>query len=109
MTPCALSRFSLRLAGEAASIPNLYQNPICNIGASVAPSSGGGLFHARDVELVRFQDFINDKGAYIIIWPKLSYGSIDSAPLYKRGWLIEERWLCPPMLQFGADQIIWEC
>ena len=34
---------------------------------------------------------------------------IDQAPLSRRGWVVQERWLSPRILHYGRHQILWEC
>lgn len=105
---CIIQDSASDWAREAISMFDVYQNSMCNIGASAASSSDGGLFRARDVELIRFPRIINDKGAHMVTWTRFWGESVNSAPLYKRRWVVQERWLCPRMLHFDAEQIFWE-
>jgi hypothetical protein len=96
-------------AKEAAIMSEVYKNSICNIGATVATNSSEGLFRRRDPNLVDTFRFRVDNRAFCITRPTLFWESISEAPLCKRGWVVQERWLCPRMLHFGEEQILWEC
>ena len=34
---------------------------------------------------------------------------MNQAPLNRRGWVMQERWLSPRVLHYGRDQLLWEC
>lgn len=34
---------------------------------------------------------------------------VDQSPLAKRAWFLQERFLAPRTLYFGASQVYWEC
>lgn len=91
---------------EASTMSKVYQNSVCNIGAAVATDGRGGLFCSRNADLVDTPRFTHNNQNYRIKWMNLD---ITGAPLYRRGWVVQERWLCPRMLHFGAEQIFWEC
>lgn len=94
---------------EATSMSEVYRNSVCNIGASAASSGASGLFYARDCDLVRPPRLTYDDREYMIFWTTMWYEGVSKAPLHKRGWVVQERWLCPRMLHFGAEQLFWEC
>lgn len=87
----------------------VYRNSFLNIGASVATSSACGLFRSRDIDTVDAYLFKHNGKQYAVLWRSVSFVGIEEAPLYKRGWVAQERWLCPRMLHFSTEQIFWEC
>jgi Heterokaryon incompatibility protein (HET) len=106
---------------EAAMMGDVYQNSHCNLTAA-APnaSSTTGLYNIRDpmniqMPLVEVPNlplseqkvggtrywFCFDEG----IW---RYNVVQS-PLFKRGWVVQERILSPRILHFAGNQMFWEC
>ncbi|KAF1358571.1 hypothetical protein EJ07DRAFT_14707, partial [Lizonia empirigonia] len=81
----------------------------CNVGASAAANSAGGLFCHRSPDTVN-PAHINIEGIdYTIFNARTIAINLNGNPLSKRGWVIQERWLCPRMFHFGSEQVSWEC
>jgi hypothetical protein len=102
---------------ECAQMSNVYKNSYCNIAALESIDSHGGLFSARDPNLLRP---LIVKTAWDrlpnIMWctkfqlrEKHYYEEIGSAPLHQRAWVLQERLLSPRNLHFGKHMIYWEC
>lgn len=102
---------------EAALMHQVYANSYCNIAATGASDSSKGLFFNRretglfpvDVDM----SWAGRPSAWYYILD-LSYWqrhltSPRKAPLNNRSWVVQERLLCPRVLHFGHDQLLWEC
>jgi hypothetical protein len=96
-------------AKEATLMGQVYQNSFCNIGATASRNSSGGLFLKRNPDLVKPCRVHFGQQGYQLIWAGLWSFEIDEAPLSRRGWAFQERWLCPRMLHFSSEQLFWEC
>ena len=93
---------------------HVYENSFCNIAATGAPNSDKGCFQARDISMVQpctiestWSNRINRSWEIIDMCFWASH--IDQAPLSRRGWVVQERWLSPRILHYGRHQILWEC
>lgn len=92
----------------------VYRRSFCNIAASDAFDSDGGCYYTRN--------------PYVIqpVWVEINNGSsperyclvhsmshwvarLGRAPLNRRAWVAQERFLAPRALHLGKDQITWEC
>lgn len=99
---------------EAAQMGQIYGNSLCNIAATGASNDDEGCFRDRDVSL--FQpctmksewDNRNNR-TWEIIHPRFWDTRMNQAPLNRRGWVMQERWLSPRVLHYGRDQLLWEC
>lgn len=92
----------------------VYENSLCNIAATGASNAEEGCFKDRDESLLRRciikSEWNNQKnGTWEIIANDFWDARINRAPLNKRGWVMQERWLSPRVLHYGRDQILWEC
>lgn len=107
---------------------DIYQGAYCNITATGAADGHGGLFHDRNVHLVerctvqaRWPDSsleeLTEKpkwkgwenGLYEIRSDEFWSFELQRAPLILRSWVLQERYLAPRVIHFGARQILWEC
>jgi hypothetical protein len=96
-------------AKEVSLVGEVYRNSFCNIAATASENSFGGLFLHRNVDLVNpCQVYFGQQKYQLIRTDTWTYG-IDEAPLNRRGWVFQERWLCPRMLHFSSEQLFWEC
>lgn len=92
----------------------VYGNSLCNIAATGASNDEEGCFRDRDVSLIKrctiksqWDDQINK--TWEIISPHFWDTRTNRAPLNRRGWVMQERWLSPRVLHYGRDQLLWEC
>lgn len=103
---------------EAGRMCDVYTGGLINFGASHGSSPRAGCFVQRDPEkikkrVIRWQPTKKqEEHLYEIFTPETpqpdtSYGMPE--PLYRRGWVAQERVLCSRMLHFGDQQIKWEC
>lgn len=93
-----------------------YSHAVCNIAATWATGGADGCFSTRDPTTVcptfitlGFE--VNDSSTF-----QISYGNefayfndIEQAPLNKRGWVVQERYLTRRQLSSAKRQFYWEC
>ncbi|KAK4494316.1 hypothetical protein PRZ48_014614 [Zasmidium cellare] len=110
----------------------IYANSYCNISATAAMDGTRGLFFPRDPQDL-WEDEINlntdgllqeqrvqkqtklPRGYTPLVrrcevfdlsfWDRL----VESSPVNRRAWVLQERLLAPRVLHFCEDQIAWEC
>jgi hypothetical protein len=101
---------------ESVLMSSTYSNSYCNIVATHASSSNGGLFIDRDVkrfiplrvELSKFSG--NREGGLYEYYDSLTWeDNVENSDLLKRGWCIQERLLSPRILYFASQQLFFEC
>lgn len=94
---------------ESSYMGQVYQNALFNIGATASHNGAGGLsstlYPKLDLPQLLILGGENYQPKYEEAWDEL----VDEQPLIRRGWVVQERWLCPRMIQFGQRQIAWEC
>jgi hypothetical protein len=109
-------------ATESGRMKDVYKNAALCIAATAVSDGSGGLFLERDVRGLNpikidlsdthkhsFDDNILD-GAYSIGCHNLSPEKfINFAPLNKRAWVAQERYLSTRILHFTRESIFWEC
>jgi hypothetical protein len=88
---------------------DVYQHALINIGATASTNSQGGLFFQRDPALVNAPIYTLDHTDYAIIDNTQWSASVEESPLFRRGWVVQERLLCSKMIHFSKDQLFWEC
>ncbi|PMD31521.1 HET-domain-containing protein, partial [Hyaloscypha variabilis F] len=95
---------------ESSLMYEVYKNALCTIAATASSDSRGGLFYRR-TSLVPSAKFIDGwKGKiYEVFDLGLCITEIDSAPLQRRAWVLQERLLSPRVIHFGRKQLFWEC
>ena len=99
---------------ESTTMQNVYYHSCCNLSAIATSSGVHGLFPPRDIDRVRpckvETNWVDCNPETHILIPKRFWDEqLDYAPLSRRGWVFQERWLAPRILHFGSDQLLWEC
>lgn len=90
---------------------HVYRNGVCNIAACDTTDSYCSLFSERNPELggaiTHLQHYTDFSAEFIIIpnWVQLTW---DTAKLYRRGWVVQERFLSARVLHFSKFPF-WEC
>jgi hypothetical protein len=101
-------------AKESVTMGDVYKHAYCNIAATGFPDGQKGLYVKRDPQLLQLLEFRIPSGPRKNRdIPSGSYYCIDSvwenevidAPLNKRAWVFQERYLSPRILHFGARQL----
>ncbi|KAH0442151.1 heterokaryon incompatibility protein [Colletotrichum camelliae] len=120
---------------ESKLMHKVYRNSFCNLAAAVSPDHTGGLFRPRWPQAAPSEDEMGDlfqkrrpatgviptryvpKGAsprfgdrsWRILPSDLWDQDLLGCHLYTRGWVFQERMLSPRLIQFGHNQIFWDC
>ncbi|EYB27148.1 hypothetical protein FG05_12594 [Fusarium graminearum] len=102
---------------EATRFGYYYQNAAITIAATGARSSDDGLFLPRPAlafdpnPVILRRKRLTGETRDISILPNLPswISEIKRAPLYERGWAIQERILSARVVHFAANMVLWEC
>ncbi|KAM5350650.1 hypothetical protein ACJ41O_007155 [Fusarium nematophilum] len=92
---------------EAARFGGYYQNALCTLAATASRSASGGLFYPFHGKFPKYLSI--RQGPDVHVW--IPSGRVDSsfltdAPLYQRGWAIQERILSPRMISFTILRLV---
>ena len=107
-TLCIIQDSEVDWLQEAALMGPTYSNSYCNITAAL-PASGSedsGCFFTRDTKAWE-SFFIFNQRSYPPTKFHVSRWHEDPS-IFHRGWVFQERLLCPSTLIFGKD-MLWEC
>lgn len=104
-------------AREADRMGDVYENASLNIAATAFFSSASSLFVPKSADKPKLLTASVDMqlgdfhltGTFELVQEKAWTSRVDKAPLNKRAWVIQERFLSPRKLHFGRDQLLWEC
>lgn len=106
---------------ESSKMGDVYKHSSCNIAATGFSEGSRGFFIERDVERLNFPKVHAEwagkwpyteeprRGYYYLVDQALWDNEVGSAPLNRRGWVLQERLLSPCVLHFGTQQVFWEC
>ncbi|RGP76826.1 hypothetical protein FLONG3_5069 [Fusarium longipes] len=102
---------------EATRFGRYYQNAALTISATGATCSENGLFLPRPAmtfdskPVVLRRERPSGETTDISILPKVPawLTEIKKAPLYQRGWAIQERMLSTRVVHFSTNMVLWEC
>jgi hypothetical protein len=98
---------------QSALMRDVFTNSVCNVAAADSHGPDEGLFRNRDPSLLmslELQAELENRNASILIWDNnILSQELSEAPLYKRGWVFQERHLPPRLLHFGKHQVLWQC
>ena len=118
---CIVQNSSIDWEVESQKMGDIYQNATFNIAATGFTDGSRGLFVQRDpglvdpvqLQLKRAFDVVGTSnpqpGVYRLVEMSTWIEGVEHAPLNYRGWVIQERYLSPRILHFGARQLYWEC
>lgn len=105
---------------QSRTMDKVYARSFLNISATDSKNSDGGLFRNRYPEFLWGDEVLlkwgsNDGSSThrltrctiidVSFWEDL----VAQAPVNQRGWVLQERIMCPRVLHFCKDQIAWEC
>jgi hypothetical protein len=106
---------------EASRMEKVYLHGLLNISATGAEDSSKGLFQRRNGELQLRRLLLtcskpamknsprSEPTTYVLDDLLLIRDSIHNAPLSRRAWVLQERFLSARVLHFARDQVFWEC
>ncbi|PMD47780.1 HET-domain-containing protein, partial [Hyaloscypha variabilis F] len=92
----------------------IYSNAHCNIAATWASDGGDGCFNKRDPFTVTPTtiglSLAGEPSREFQISGHYTYDEdINNAPLNRRAWVVQERYLAQRQLSFAKNQVYWEC
>lgn len=92
---------------------DVYGSSYLSLAAVSADNSAQGLYRKRSAEAVR-PSVVRVKLSHqtldcYVVREDFWKGEILSQPLYKRGWVLQERMLAPRILHFNRRQVLWQC
>lgn len=99
---------------ESSLMGLTYNHAVCNIAATWASNGEDGCFSIRDPTTI-CPTFIaldltdSGRSTYQISQSDVYHGDITHAPLNKRGWVVQERYLARRQLSATKRQFYWEC
>ena len=100
---------------ESAEMRHVYKNARLNIAATGGVDSFAGLFFDRDPSIVSTGlvsvswDGNLPKGTFRFFLRQIWDHGIGRAPLSRRAWVVQERFLARRNLHFGSDSMFFEC
>ncbi|KAH8810936.1 heterokaryon incompatibility protein-domain-containing protein [Xylogone sp. PMI_703] len=103
---------------ESANMANIYGGAALTIAASAAKQVTDGILSASfppvDFNCVLPYNLGNGQSGMVYVLPfkraRPQFNSkVNSAPLEKRAWCLQERLLSPRILKFEESQLAWEC
>jgi hypothetical protein len=106
---------------ESMNMGMIYSGAVCNIAATGFTDGLNGLFVKRDAtlampihvhlnaDITACDGAIFAQGDYHLVDSFLWVDGVEHAPLNKRGWVVQERFLSPRVMHFGSRQSFWEC
>lgn len=98
---------------ESAKMSSVYANGALTIAATHAKDGSDGLF--LDANETRISGMTPLKEPYELCFRRLAFhqsgGVMEGRdhPLFRRGWVFQERLLSPRILHFGGDELFYEC
>lgn len=100
---------------ESAEMRHIYKNAWLNIAATGAADSSCGLFFDRHPSTVSsgfipvYWEGEMPKGTFLFFLSDMWAAGVSRAPLNRRAWVVQERFLARRNLHFGSESIFYEC
>lgn len=98
---------------ESLNMGKIYSNAFINASATLSSDGTESLFHERSCGPIMPSEINFDVSGeihkYYALDGDLWFDEISNAPLSKRGWVFQERFLARRVLHFGGRQLGWEC
>ncbi|EGO60115.1 hypothetical protein NEUTE1DRAFT_36552, partial [Neurospora tetrasperma FGSC 2508] len=98
---------------ESAKMKSVHENSHINFAAADAMDSTQGCFFERDpfsIRPLRLRIDLERKSGYYYAAGSHRFAyNVAPAPLYRRGWVYQERTLAPRIIHCCAKQLYWEC
>ncbi|KZM24591.1 hypothetical protein ST47_g4332 [Ascochyta rabiei] len=84
----------------------VYQHSLCNIVVADSENGDGGLFRLRPPKSLLGTSM---KQSWVILEKDLWDKELLQSPIYKRGWVFQERMLSPRIVHFTRSEVFWDC
>ncbi|WJG35087.1 heterokaryon incompatibility protein-domain-containing protein [Fusarium oxysporum Fo47] len=108
---CIIQDSSKDWAEQAACMDKIYRGGVCNLAACDISDSHDSLFSLRQPQaggsIVHRQTYTDSSVVFTVLpdWPRLTW---EVSNLYRRAWVMQERWLSSRIIHFSQFPI-WEC
>ncbi|KAJ2986424.1 hypothetical protein NUW58_g5035 [Xylaria curta] len=99
---------------ESLEMCKIYTNSICNISITGFEDNSTG-FLGKTCGYLPLPCGVQPRwagkigGGWCVLDPFFWWAQVTKAPLTKRGWVFQERFLAPRVVHFGPEQLLWEC
>ncbi|KAK6853594.1 heterokaryon incompatibility protein [Apiospora arundinis] len=94
----------------------VYRNSYCNLAAAASGDCEGGFFRERQKvdkfggDIVETSETsVFGRGRWRVFPSEVWSDHLLMDPLYRRGWVFQERMLSPRILHFASGQVFWDC
>ncbi|ETN38685.1 uncharacterized protein HMPREF1541_06722 [Cyphellophora europaea CBS 101466] len=99
---------------EIGEMNKIYSNASLNIAATSSRDDSAGLIYPRNVMalqpcVVEANGVGVADGMYKILRSTVWHDLVDTSPLAKRAWVVQERCLAKRTLHFTRTELLWEC
>lgn len=98
---------------ESLAMSNVYSGSVCNIAAAGSSNRNGRCFRERSLLSVTpcliSTHYGNRRNQQYLMTAHFDKHLSQSEPFFRRGWVVQERYLSPRVLYFGRKYITWEC
>jgi hypothetical protein len=110
---CIIQDSEIDWRQESMLMAEVYSNALLNIAATASRNGNGGLFPSILSHCDADAWWAEDRriSTQFTTWATYENGFdlINSAPLNRRAWVLQERLLSPRVLHFAQSQMFWEC
>jgi Heterokaryon incompatibility protein (HET) len=98
---------------EAQKMDKIYSHAFLNISATMSIDGSECLTNYQPSDACHYSEIeLQANGTpqnFFVVDGDMWSNEIDNAPLIKRGWVFQERFMARRVLHFGKDQLGWEC
>ncbi|CAK7240329.1 MAG: hypothetical protein STHCBS139747_001768 [Sporothrix thermara] len=108
-------------AHEAAQMASVYQHAYLTVAATSAANGGAGLFSGQRLPIYSYRGTTARTKQPFTVYarpvldhtpfrrPHIGKGRDGRLPLLTRGWCFQEQLLCPRVVHFTAEELVWDC
>ncbi|GAW25266.1 putative heterokaryon incompatibility protein [Rosellinia necatrix] len=99
---------------ESLEMGKIYTNSVCNLSITGFEDNSTG-FLDKICDYVPLPCRLQPswaprvEGGWCVLDPFFWWAQVTKAPLTKRGWVFQERFLAPRVVHLGPEQLLWEC
>ncbi|QDS71992.1 hypothetical protein FKW77_001655 [Venturia effusa] len=112
---CVIQGDNGDFGSEAHHMHSVYRHSYLNVAAAASPNGDGGLYSERSPREiastplnVEESEILGNK-SWLLLPGDMWARQLLQEPLYKRGWVFQERLLSPRLVHFGSKQVFWDC
>lgn len=111
---CIIQDSDTDWAAEAPRMADIYSNSLLTIAATASVDDEGGLFRSPNVQeamplLVTAHGGSKHQTSYHLHYEDDFEENVTAAPLNRRAWVLQERYLAARIVHFAENQIYWQC